>query len=315
MAVLGDMVATLSANVSPWNQNLEKARQSAQRTASDLAGIKRRLQDQFELETISDKNARAIAKMGQQHRDTVRMIQSTFTGMTRDKLLDQATVAFESKMDRMQSSADRVADAMEEIPKTSGRFNAGMTQAAYATDDFLTVLAGGGGLGATIRSTSNNIGTMVTAINPLAGIATTIGLTLASTVIPRLFSTGDAVRRLTQDVETFADVLKREFDNIDVAFDIEDNARQLAKAADSQSLIDGNRNCRAGDGPTRSEDDEVAGSGRAGWRTSHDRSEFGRSDGVDPTAESVRSRGRPNGRRPGESREAAILRSDHRRGW
>lgn len=78
------------------------------------------------------------------------------------------------------------------------------TQLSYAADDFFGVLASSGNPAAALRATSNNIGTLVTMINPLAGLATTLGLTLGSVLIPRLFDTGKQAKETADELNATA---------------------------------------------------------------------------------------------------------------
>jgi len=87
----------------------------------------------------------------------------------------------------------------------SGRWTGAMNQLSYATDDMLGVLGAGGSFSQGLRATANNIGTLVTTINPVAGILTTIGLAAGTSLVSAFESAGDASHGLADDTESAMD--------------------------------------------------------------------------------------------------------------
>lgn len=99
---------------------------------------------------------------------------------------------FDNGLKQSAAMAGKFGGTMGGLTGTLNRHKGTLTQLSFAADDFLGVLGTSGNVAAAVRATSNNIGTLVTAINPLAGIATTLGLALGASLIPKLFGTGKA---------------------------------------------------------------------------------------------------------------------------
>lgn len=114
--------------------------------------------------------------------------------------------ADDSQLVRGLKSAQGKLSAFGSVVNTQGlhfgRLGSKLTQVSYALEDFTGVLGSGGGLAQAFRSTANNFGTLVTSINPIAGIAATVAFALGTWLIPKLFATGDAAKDAAKELES-----------------------------------------------------------------------------------------------------------------
>jgi len=131
-------------------------------------------------------------------------------------LLGDLVVTLDADSQRFEQGLKRSSKQLKQFEKSSGgavrsgrKLNSSLVQLSFAGDDFFGVLAAGGGLGAAIRSTANNFGTMVTMINPLAGLVTSVGIALGSVLVSSLLKTGEAADKATKDIDKMSAALER----------------------------------------------------------------------------------------------------------
>lgn len=121
-----------------------------------------------------------------------------------------------------------------------GGMGSRLTQVSYAVDDLTNVLGNYGlttaGVSAAIRAMSNNIGTLVTSINPMAGIVTTLGLALAAFLIPQLFGTGEAAEEAASKLDAFTKAAETLANSAATRFDFEDNFRRIDSVFDLKAI-------------------------------------------------------------------------------
>ncbi len=123
--------------------------------------------------------------------------------------LDADSQKFEQGLQRSRKQLKQFENSTLATVLSGNKFKSSLTQMSFAADDFFGVLQNSGDVGAAIRATSNNIGTMVTMINPLAGIATTLGLALGTALIPKLFGTGDAAKKAAGGFDSMTEAMER----------------------------------------------------------------------------------------------------------
>lgn len=210
---LGDIVTRVTLDATQFSDQLR-------RTSSQLKGstsIRKSIEDQFDIDSATGDFERNMLRIQMRYRDTLAELRrAPLTTQERGDLIDKATASY-----NMQIAALRRADS--ETRKTNARMAASfagmskvgrsaLTQLAFATDDFIGVYQNSGSVGAAIRATSNNIGTLVTMINPLAGIATTVAMAFGSSLIPKLFDTGEEAQSTADKISTLNNNIERYFE-------------------------------------------------------------------------------------------------------
>lgn len=100
------------------------------------------------------------------------------------------------------------------VGMASNRMRMGLTQASFALDDFLSVAANQHfsmqGLAMGVRATSNNIGTLITSINPLAGVIATVGISLGTVLIPQIVNWASSSKDAAANIDLVTEALKKQ---------------------------------------------------------------------------------------------------------
>lgn len=211
---------------------------------SKLGTLKRSLTQQFDLDIVADSNERAMLRLRQQHQATIHQIKSSFEGLTRDALLERATQSFEAQMLRMRNAASGVSDQVEKIGKSSTKLNGILTQSSYALDDFLSVYSMTGQYAPALRGTANNLGLIAMQLHPLAGMATTVALTLGTVLIPKLFETGDAAEDAASGIDRIAQAADEFEAKMDRIYQMADTERRIASIFDANQIANEQRRVR-----------------------------------------------------------------------
>lgn len=140
--------------------------------------------------------------------------------------------AFEAGLNKARADAQKWASQTEQTSKRaatgfSGAFKSGFGQAAFAVQDFATVMGQGGSnsLGRAMMSASNNIGMLGASFGPMGMVVATGAAVLASTLLPAVLNAMNATANLTEKINEFVEASRNAGKNRDFGVGLE---RQLA---------------------------------------------------------------------------------------
>lgn len=227
-----DAIAAASGRIDKALNTIEVPSERAEQSLSDLNIQVDRLSDEFgeaadaergflvalDQAVKFEKRAEAATDaLALEFEDVVRSERAFALALDdlvqHERTAARATDQLEGEINDINSAMARGGRAAgRAAPRVGRQFGGALTQVSFALDDFLGVLAIGGpnALPAAIRSTANNFGTLATAINPIAGIATTIALSALPALVRSLGATGDAAEDASEDIKQFNDRLKEQ---------------------------------------------------------------------------------------------------------
>lgn len=115
---------------------------------------------------------------------------------------------FAVKLDQSVAKVAATSKQMAAVASVGGKqfgsgFGQGLTQAAFALDDFQTVLSMGGGMQRAIMSAGNNLTAMAAAGGPAAIILTAIGVAATSKLVPALMKSNDQIKTASENMKVF----------------------------------------------------------------------------------------------------------------
>lgn len=156
---------------------------------------------------------------------------------------------FDRGLKQSAALAGKFGGTMGGLTGVLNRHKSTLTQVSFAADDFFGVLGTSGNVAAAVRATSNNIGTLVTAINPLAGVATTLALALGASLIPKLFGTGKAAKDASENTDKLSKSIKNMIGSSSKAAAKMDEGLRIAELVDKDAIdkeiMDINRQLKA----------------------------------------------------------------------
>jgi len=142
------------------------------------------------------------------------------------------------KVDAFKTRIEQLAKAQGSAAKSQKRMQAGLTQLSFATDDFLAVSSQQNfslkGMASGFRAAINNVSTFLTTINPLAGIAATLGIGVLTGIISNI---GNAAAKTTKETEGLVDKLKALRQENQAALIGSELAGELEKQTKAEELL------------------------------------------------------------------------------
>jgi len=158
-----------------------------------------------------------LKKVQTEMRKTGKVWQAISSGANRDTKKNQdALKRLETGYGKAAAKAGDYKLQLDRLAKSSGnaavrqkRLQSGMTQASFAMDDFLSVSSQQGfsmkGLAGGVRAASNNVSTFLTTINPMAGLAATLGIGVLTGLMTQF---GKATEKSAEDTGKLREALK-----------------------------------------------------------------------------------------------------------
>jgi len=187
-----------------------------------------------------------LKKVQSEMRKTGNTWQKITAGANRDTKKNQdALKRLETRYGKAAAKAGEYKIQLDRLAKSSGnaavrqkRLQSGMTQASFAMDDFLAVSSQQGfsmkGLASGVRAASNNISTFLTTINPLAGLAATLGIGVLTGVMTQI---GGAAEKASDDTKKLVDELRTLRKENQTALIGSEAVAQLEKQEKAQELL------------------------------------------------------------------------------